>query len=125
MGSHFGIDDGDWDDAKRELREAILRRALNRRMTWYGEIAPEITVVHIDPYSEAMNHLLGEILEDDHREGLPLITSIVTHKNGDKEPGDGFYDKARSLNYRFAEPFVFWSTQVQRVFTMYGRPGRT
>jgi len=53
-----------------------------------------------------------------------LITSIVTHKYGDKEPGEGFYEKARSLGYRFREPFVFWSTQVQEVFKLYGRPGR-
>ena len=93
-------------------------------MTWYGEIAPEVTAFNVEPFSELMNHLLGEILEDDHANHRPLITSIVTHKYGDKEPGDGFYDKARSLGYRFNEPFVFWSTQVQEVFKMYGRPDR-
>jgi len=122
--TRFGITSSDWDHAKAELREAILRRAWTRTMTWYGEIAPEVTVITVEPFSELMNHLLGEILEDDHSNGLPLITSIVTHKYGDKEPGEGFYEKARSLGYRFREPFVFWSTQVQEVFKLYGRPGR-
>lgn len=124
MGSTSGLNDDEWDSAKTELRAAILRAAWNREMTWYGEVAPAVTSVRIEPHSELMNQLLGAILEDDHAEGLPLLTSIVTHKFGDKEPGDGFYDKARSLGYRFNEPFVFWATQVQEVFKLYGRPGR-
>ena len=51
-------------------------------------------------------------------------TSIVTHKDGDKEPGPGFYDMARKLGYRFDEPFVFWGSQVQEVFKVHGRPKR-
>jgi hypothetical protein len=62
------------------------------------------------------------ILEDEHEAGRPLLTAIVTHKYGDKEPGNGFYDMARKLGYRFPEPFVFWSAQVQEVFKAHGRP---
>ena len=47
------------------------------------------------------------------------------HKHGDKEPGTGFYDMARSLGYRFDEPYVFWTQQVQDVFRLHGRPQRT
>lgn len=116
MSNGFGLSDGDWSAAKAGLRAAILRAAWNREMTWYGEIAPAVTTAHVEPPSELMNQLLGAILEDDHAKGNPLLTSIVTHKYGDKEPGDGFYDKARSLGCRLDEPFVFWATQVQEVF---------
>ncbi len=34
-----------------------------------------------------MNHLLGANFEDEHAAGRPVLTSIVTHKYGDKEPG--------------------------------------
>ena len=122
--SKFGLSDEDWDGAKQELRAAILRHAWRREMTWYGEIAPEVTTTHVEPFSELMNHLLGSIVEDDNAQGLPLLTSIVTHKYGDKEPGEGFYEKARQMGYRFTAPFEFWSMQVQEVFTRYGRPGR-
>ena len=54
----------------------------------------------------------------------PALTSIVTHKYGDKEPGKGFYDKARELGYRFSEPYVFWIQQVQDVFKIHGEPVR-
>jgi hypothetical protein len=44
-----------------------------------------------------MNALLGAVFEDEHEAGRAALTSIVTHKYGDKEPGAGFYDKARVL----------------------------
>jgi len=120
--SHFGLDDQQWDQAKAEVREAILDAAYDRRMTWYGEVASKVTAVHLDPYSSLMNHLLGAVFEDEHSGGRPALTSIVTHKHGDKEPGGGFYDKARSLGYRFKEPYLFWAEQVQDVFKRYGKP---
>lgn len=121
----FGLTDAEWDAAVAELRSAILDAAWDRQMTWYGAIAQEVRAVHLEPYSALMNHLLGAIFEEEHEAGRPLLTSIVTHKYGDKEPGPGYYDQARSLGYRFDEPFVFWSTKVQEVFTTYGRPART
>ncbi len=123
--STFGLTDAEWELAKGELKQAILNAAWQRRMTWYGEIAPHVEVVHVDPYSALMNHLLGAILEDEKAAGRPLLTSIVTHKDGDKEPGDGFYDMARRLGYKFEDPLVFWATQVQQVFKLHGRPERS
>ena len=120
--SHFGLDDHQWEQAKAEVREAILDAAYERRMTWYGEVASKVTVVPLDPYSSLMNHLLGAVFEDEHAAGRPALTSIVTHKHGDKEPGAGFYEKARSLGYRFKEPYIFWAQQVQDVFKLHGKP---
>ncbi|MFF0656077.1 hypothetical protein [Micromonospora tulbaghiae] len=122
--STFGLSDADWQAAKSELRQAILEAAQDGRMTWYSEVAAKVEVVHLDPYSALMNHLLGAILEEEHRARRPLLTAIVTHKDGDKEPGSGFYEMARSLGYSFREPYVFWATQVQDIFTKYRRSRR-
>jgi hypothetical protein len=122
--SQFGLTDQQWDAAKAEVREAILEAAYDRRMTWYGEVAGKVSVVALDPYSSMMNHLLGAVFEDEHEGGRPALTSIVTHKYGDKEPGGGFYDMARALGYRFKEPYVFWAQQVQAVFKLHGKPDR-
>jgi len=121
-GAQFGLTDDRWQAAKDEVSAAILEAAYDRRMTWYGEIAGQVTAVQLDPYSALMNHLLGAVFEDEYAAGLPALTSIVTHKYGDKEPGAGFYDMARSLGYRFDEPYVFWAQQVQDVFKLHGRP---
>src|SRR5688500_15579391 len=107
-GSQFGLSDNDWETAKAEVRAAILDAAYDRRMTWYGEIASRVQATRLDPYSALMNHLLGAVFEDEHAEGRPALTAIVTHKHGDKEPGRGFYQMARALGYDFQEPYVFW-----------------
>lgn len=122
--SQFGLTDEQWNTAKHEVRSAILEAAYDRRMTWYSEVAAQVEVIHLEPYSTLMNHLLGAVFEDEHDAGRPALTSIVTHKYGDKEPGPGFYSEARALGYRFTEPFVFWAEQVQNVFKVHGRPDR-
>ncbi len=121
-GAQFGLSEQQWDAAKAEVREAILEAAYDRRMTWYGEVADNVSAVRLDPYSALMNHLLGAVFEDEREAGRPALTSIVTHKYGDKEPGAGFYEMARSLGYQFREPYIFWAQQVQDVFKLYGKP---
>ncbi|UOZ07908.1 hypothetical protein [Amycolatopsis sp. WQ 127309] len=121
-GAQFGLADDQWQVAKDEVRTAILEAAYDRRMTWYGEVAGQVTAVKLDPYSALMNHLLGAVFEAECAARRPALTSIVTHKYGDKEPGAGFYDMARSLGYRFEEPYLFWAQQVQDVFKLHGRP---
>lgn len=124
-GSQFGLSDEQWEEAVSEVRAAILEAAGDRRMTWYGEVASKVESVAVEPYSALMNHLLGAVFEDEHAHRRPALTSIVTHKDGDKEPGGGFYEMARSLGYSFSEPYVFWAQQVQDVFKLYGRPSAT
>ena len=104
--SQFGLTEEQWTEAEGEVRAAVLDAAYDRRMTWYGEIADKVSVIDLDPHSILMNALLGAVFEDEHAAGLPALTSIVTHKYGDKEPGKGFYDKARELGYQFKEPYV-------------------
>src|SRR5437764_1078102 len=86
--ARFGLTDEQWEAAKRELREAILRAAWERRMTSYGEIAMSVSVVPLEPFSALMNYLLGDISREEHEAGRPALTAIVTHKDGDKEPGE-------------------------------------
>ena len=62
------------------------------------------------------------MFEQEHENDRPALTSIVTHKYGDKEPGAGVYDMARNLGYHFREPCVLWAEQVQDVFKSHGKP---
>ena len=121
----FGLTPEQWSEAKAELRAAILDAAWDRRMTHYGAVASKVSVVSLDPHSWLMNNLLGEIFEEEKAAGRPALTALVTRKDGDKEPGPGFYEMARKLGYTFNEPFVFWSSQVQEVFKVHGKPERS
>ena len=57
VGFPVGLTDQEWSDAVREVREAILEAAYERRMTWYGEVASQVTCIRLDPYFSLMNHL--------------------------------------------------------------------
>jgi hypothetical protein len=118
--SKFGLTDEEWDTAMAELRDAILEAASEGRFTTYGEVASKINSVAAEPHSALMNQLLGAVFEEEHAHERPALTALVTHKDGDQEPGRGFYDMARSLGYRFSEPYVFWAQQVQEVWKLYG-----
>lgn len=122
--SFFGLTSDEWEAAKGQLRAAILDAAYRRQMTSYGEIARQVSAINLEPHSVLMNQLLGAILADEHAARRPLLTAIVTHKDGDKEPGKGFYDMAKSLGYKFGAPFEFWARQVQEIFVLYGKPTR-
>jgi hypothetical protein len=112
--ARFGLSDEQWEAAVSEVRAAILEAAYDYRMTWYGEVASKVSAVPLEPYSALMNPLLGEVFEMEHRVGRPALTALVTHKDGDKEPGPGFYDMARSLGCQFSEPYVYWTTEVEK-----------
>ncbi len=96
-GSRFELSDEQWRAAADQVREAILDAAYDRRMTWYGEIADRVSAVELDPHSPLMNALLGAVFEQEHDAGRPALTSIVTHKYGDKEPGEVFTTKLGRL----------------------------
>ena len=121
----FGLSGTQWDEAKEQVRRAIVSAASVGRMTHYGEVAAAVTVTKLDPHSGLMNHLLGEIFEEEATACRPALTAIVAHKYGDKEPGTGFYDMARKLGYRFDDPLIFWSMQVDEIFKLYGQPQRS
>jgi hypothetical protein len=44
-----------------------------------------------------MGELLGEISEAEHAAGRGMLSVIVTHKNGDMDPGEGFFNCAEGL----------------------------
>ena len=66
-------------------------------------------------------HLLGEISEDTHLSGKPLLSAIVINKRK-KEPGPGFYILAEKLgklpmNKMYEEKKSYWEKERDIVFS--------
>ena len=72
---------------------------------------------------EALRHLLGKVLEEAHETSGLALTALVTHKDGDLEPGRGFYSKAREIGWKFSDPHEFLWRQVEAIFKRYGGKG--
>lgn len=125
----FRLSEDQWQRGKTAMRSFIEAKAAARQMTHYSELESVVRAeegVTVPAWSPEMNWMLGEIADDCHDEGLPLLTAIVTHRSGDLEPGSGFYEKARALGYRFdaSEAYLFWAGQTQECFKYWG-PNRT
>ena len=95
-----------------------LRRVANRQeMTTYGAIAPLAGLDMNNPADrDAMRRLLGDISTHEHRNGRPLLTAVVVHKQ-DNVPGHGFFELAQQLGLLRpeADQLAFFCREVARV----------
>jgi hypothetical protein len=62
-----------------------------------------------------MDQLLAEVSTEEHESGRGLLSVIVVHKYGDKEPGSGFYDLADQLGFDVTDPEAFWISEFTKV----------
>lgn len=57
--------------------------------------------------------ICGEISEDEHAAGRPLLSAVVVNEEG--HPGSGFFRLARRLRIPFEDNDTFWIHELQRV----------
>ena len=69
-----------------------------------------------------ISDLLDEISVFEHQNKRPLLSAIVikktANKNGEQEPGDGFYKLAKKLNLHQGKKsgnFFFWASEFGKV----------
>jgi hypothetical protein len=63
----------------------------------YSELASGIHAIPVAPHDSRFFHLLGEVSEEENEAGRGLMTAIVVHKEGDMQPGPGFFDLAKAV----------------------------
>ena len=110
----------------RDIRTQLIE--LSRlRTTWsYSQLNDQLQLGlnfanHLD--RDLIGDWLGEISLHEHVQGRPLISALITHQNGIREQGDGFYKLCSSIygdswerlkadkhweNGIIAECFEFW-----------------
>ena len=70
-----------------------------------------------------IGHLLGEISEDEHMLGRPMLSAVAVAANG--KPGKGFFELAKGLkkfdaNDRNAR-LAFWQSELHAVHKIWGK----
>lgn len=81
------------DEVRLKLEEA----ARSQTTIHYGDIAPILKLDMENPGDRSrIGDLLGQISEDEHKAGRPLLSVVVTRKE-DQRPGPGFFDLAKRL----------------------------
>ena len=111
-----------WENAKREARDAMIATARSTKgMMTYRELTHQITSVPLEPDSEALRELLGEISTAEDAAGRGMLSVLVVHQGGDGRPGRGFFTLARRLGRNTRDRDGFWASEFARVREVWRR----
>lgn len=105
-----------WRRAKAEAREALIAVAARRRVIAYSDLVTKIRSLNLEPHSDHLAHMLGEISTAEHEAGRGMLTVVVVHKHGDQMPGPGFFQLARSLGHVTKDQEAFWIGEMEKVY---------
>ena len=115
MPNTFGYDGQTWDDAVGEVRVALVERAQVRGFISYSELAGGIQTMDVDPHSPVLWELLGDVSTAEDAAGRGMLSVIVVHKDGDMQPGPGFFELSRRLGRDTVNIERCWVDEFKRV----------
>jgi hypothetical protein len=115
MDEKYGYTESEWNAAKEEMRQLLIARARFRGMIPYSELCDNVRCIRIEPHSYALAAMLGEISTSESAEGRGMLSSLVVHKEGDMQPGPGFFELASSLGRDRRDILKCWVEEVKKV----------
>lgn len=85
----------------------------------YKEVAKTLGIAERGHHmAREVGQILGEISEDEHGHGRPMLSAIAVGVTG--QPGDGFFELARRLGKvrgdNVDELLEFWKAECERVY---------
>ncbi len=108
-----------------QARKVMIAAARNGTTLFYRPTISDILGLEGsgDHIPAELGRLCGEISEDEHLAGRPLLSAVII--NQDNRPGSGFYDLARGLGLlrgrsQEAED-EYWVAELRRVHTFWGQ----
>jgi len=117
MMNEYGFEEDAWETAKTQATTLLRSYAKRRQMIPYSEFITHIHEIEFDgPHDPRLAGFLGEISRAESEAGHGMLTALVVHKQGDYQPGPGFYTLARELGYDISDIEKFWIQEVKKVF---------
>ena len=113
--STYGFDQQQWDEAKAEAKELLIERAKVRGMIPYSDLVTQISAIYLEAHDQRLFNLLGQISSEENAAGHGMLTVIVVHKDGDMEPGPGFFELAKELGRDTTDVLKCWVDELHRV----------
>lgn len=119
MTPRYGFSPDTWDRARAEMRAILVEYAKRRSMVPYSTLVGRMTSIRLEPDSNALAAMLGDISTEEHAAGRGMLSVIVVHKHGDMEPGHGFYELAQDLGNDTTDRVKFWVDELHRVHAVW------
>jgi hypothetical protein len=113
----FRIDN--WNKAKAEMRALLSQRAQVGKTITYADLMCNVRTVRLDPQSNAMAAMLGEISEEEDAAGRGLLSVIVVHTSGDMQPGPGFFELAKKRGRDTSDIVECWVGELRNVYAVW------
>lgn len=110
-----------WNTAKEEARAVLISRARTRGMIPYSELAAQITAVRFEAHEASFWAFLGELSAEENAADRGMIFVIVVHKNGDMQPGPGFFELASSLGRDTSDILACWVDEFKKVHAYWSK----
>ena len=100
----------------------LLNAARKKECVSYEEVGQIMGLeAHVGMVRE-IGQLLGEINEDEHRNGRPMLSAVAVEPTT-RMPGEGFFQFAKELNTFAGETDEdkreFWRDEIQRVYEIW------
>jgi hypothetical protein len=111
----YGFSDAVWESAKNEVKEVLRDRAKLRGMIPYSELVKKIHEIRVEAHDPRLFHLLGDVSTEEDAAGRGMLSVIVVHKQGDMQPGPGFFDLAEKLGRDTSDILDCWVKELKKV----------
>ena len=114
-----------WERTKEEMKIAIIEQAKREDMISYSKLlnyikSLKLNIEEID-HRSIMAEMLGEISLAEDKAGRGMLSALVVHKTGDREPGQGFFDYAEILGRDISDKTKCWVREVNRVYSYWSK----
>src|SRR5450432_74499 len=104
----FGFSQAQWAMGKKEMRDILAGIAAQRSTISYSKLSESLLSIRIGYHDPAMATILEHISRDEELNGRGMLSVLVVHKQGDIEPGNGFYELALTLGKDVSNHQEFW-----------------
>lgn len=105
----------DWKVATKEATDILIERAKVRGMIPYSDLAAKIKSIRLEAHDPRLFKLLAEISTNEDKEGHGMLSVIVVHKQGDMQPGPGFFELAKELGRDTTDILDCWVKELKKV----------
>ena len=118
----FEFSDDEWAEAKREVRDILIERARQKSRISYSDLVARMEAISLEAHDVRLFSLLGEISLDENEHRRPLLSVLVVHKVGDMQPGEGFFELARSIGRDTTDVEHCWVEEFKSVHAYWSNP---
>ena len=120
----YGFSQSEWDAAKAEARDLMIKRAKLSGLIAYSDLVAGITTISLAAHDPRLFHLLGEISSEEDAAGRGMLTVVVVHRSGDMQPGPGFFELAGQLGRDTSNIEKCSIAELRRVYDIWARENK-